>query len=236
MAHARLLGVDVSGPAQGTVTVTVRQALPTVSADYTTTYTVLGTGAVRVDGHFVPHGDSLPMMFRFGMKLVVPAAYSRIDWYGRGPQESYWDRGTAALVGRFAGTVSQQLFPYVRPQETGNKVDVRWLALTDQRGRGLLLIGDSLLSVSALHHQMQDLDPGLEKRQTHAAELVERPEVYVNVDYRQMGVGGINSWGALPLPQYTLPYAEYRYRYWMQGFTSDDGGLDRLAHTHGGNP
>jgi beta-galactosidase len=229
MDHARLLGVDVSGPAEGRVTVTVRQSLPTVQADYTTTYTVLGSGAVRVEGHFVPRGDSLPMMFRFGMKLVLPAAYSRIEWYGRGPEESYWDRKTAALVGRYAGTVSEQLFPYVRPQETGNKVDVRWLALTDQRGRGLLFVADSLLSMSALHYTMQDLDPGLEKRQTHAGELVERPEVYVNVDDRQMGVGGIDSWGALPLPQYTLPYAEYRYRYWMRGFTPEDGPADRLA-------
>jgi beta-galactosidase len=236
MEHARLLGVDVSGPADGKVTVTVRQALPTVSADYTTTYTVLGSGAVRVDGHFLPHGDSLPMMFRFGMKLVLPAAYSRIEWYGRGPQESYWDRKTAALVGQYAGTVSEQLFPYSRPQETGNKVDVRWLALTDQRGRGLLFIADSLLSMSALHYTMQDLDPGLEKRQTHPAELVERPLVYVSADYRQMGVGGINSWGALPLPRYTLPYAEYRYRYWIQGFTPEDGAAGRLARTGGRNP
>ena len=225
--HAQLQKVDVSGPAGGKVTVTVQSRLPTVSADYTTTYTVLGSGEVIVDGHFVPHGDSLPMMFRFGMTLVAPAAFSDLTWYGRGPFESYWDRSTAALVGRYRGTVSQQLFPYVRPQETGNKVDVRWLALMDSSGAGLLFVGDSLLSISALHFTQADLDPGLEKRQTHSAELVERPEVYVNVDYRQMGVGGTDSWGALPLPKYTLPYGEYRYRFRMRGYTREDGPLGR---------
>jgi beta-galactosidase len=227
--HAQIRGVDVSEPADGRVTVTVRSRLPTVSADYATVYTVYGSGDVVVDNHFLPGRDSLPQMFRFGMQMVVPAAFSRVTWYGRGPMESYWDRNTAALVGRYAGTVSGQLFPYVRPQETGNKTDVRWLALTDPSGAGLLFVGDSLLSVSALHFTMQDLDPGLEKRQTHAAELVERPEVYLNVDDRQMGVGGINSWGALPLPQYSLPYGEYRYRFRMRGFTPDDGAPEKLA-------
>ncbi len=227
--HAQLLGLDVSGPADGRVRVTVRSRLPTVSADYTTVYTILGSGDVVVDDHFVPHGDSLPEMFRFGMQLVVPAAFANVEWYGRGPRESYWDRQTAALVGRYGGTVSAQFFPYVRPQETGNKTDVRWLALTDKDGAGLLFVGDSLLSMSVLHYTMQDLDPGLEKGQTHAAELVERPEVYVNVDYRQMGVGGINSWGALPLPQYSLPYGEYRYRFRMRGYTAEDRAPDQLA-------
>ncbi len=128
-------------------------------------------------------------------------------------------------MGRYSGTVSQQLFPYVRPQETGNKVDVRWLALTDSSGAGLLFLGDSLLSISALHFTQGDLDPGLEKGQTHSGELVERPEVYVNVDYRQMGVGGTDSWGALPLPQYRLPYGEYRYRFRLRGYTPEEGPL-----------
>jgi beta-galactosidase len=232
--HARLLGVDVSGPARGSVTVTVRSQLPTVSADYTTVYTVLGSGDVIVDDHLVPHGDSLPEMFRFGMTLVVPHAYSHVAWYGRGPFESYWDRKTAALVGHYAGTVSEQYFPYVRPQESGNKTDVRWLALTDGRGTGLLFAGDSLLSMSALHYTMADLDPGLEKRQTHSDELVERPDVYVNVDQRQMGVGGTDSWGTPALPQYSLPYGEYHYRFRLRGFTPADGRPDRLAHVRFG--
>jgi beta-galactosidase len=226
---ARLQDVAVAGPAHGVVTVTVQSTLPTVSADYTTVYTVLGSGDVIVDDHFVPHGDSVPEMFRFGMKLVVPAPFSSVEWYGRGPQESYWDRKTAALVGRYRGTVSQQFFPYVRPQETGNKTDVRWLALSDSSGTGLLFVGDSLLSMSVLHYAITDLDPGLEKGQTHSSQLVERPEVYVNVDEQQMGVGGTNSWGIAALPQYSLPYREYHYRFRMRGFAAADGEPDRLA-------
>jgi beta-galactosidase len=226
---AVLESVDAAGPTGGAVTVTVRSRLPTVQADYTTVYTVLGSGDVIVDDHFVPHGDSVPEMFRFGMKLVVPAPYSFIEWYGRGPQESYWDRKTAAFVGRYRGTVSEQYFPYIRPQESGNKTDVRWLALRDSSGTGLLFVGDSLLSMSALHYTIADLDPGLEKGQTHSGQLVERPEVYVNVDERQMGVGGTDSWGTPALPQYSLPYREYRYRFRMRGVSASDGDVDRLA-------
>ncbi|MEJ2679529.1 MAG: DUF4981 domain-containing protein, partial [Gemmatimonadota bacterium] len=230
-AHAEMRRFEVKGPSDGRVTVTVESTLPTVFADYTTTYTILGSGDVIVDDHFVPHpgADSLPEMFRFGMKMVVPHAYSNVAWYGRGPFESYWDRKTAALVGRYAGTVSQQYYPYVRPQETGNKTDVRWLSLTDDDGAGLLFVGDSLLSVSALHYRISDLDPGPEKAQRHSGDLTERPEVYVNVDDRQMGVGGINSWGALPLPRYSLPYGEYHYRFRLRGFTAADGTPDALA-------
>jgi beta-galactosidase len=230
-AHAQLREFSVSGPSDGKVRVTVRSTLPTVSADYTTVYSVLGSGDVVVDDHFSPYDHALPEMFRFGMSLVVPAPFSYIDWYGRGPQESYWDRKDAALVGRYGGTVSEQLFPYVRPQETGNKTDVRWLALTDGRGTGLLFVGDSLLSMSALHYAIEDLDPGLEKGQTHSRQLVERREVYVNVDYRQMGVGGTDSWGTPALPQYSLPYGEYHYRFRIRGITAQDGPVDQIAKT-----
>ncbi len=230
VAHGVLQGVDVRGPSDGRVTVTIHMLLPTVSARYTTMYTVLGSGDVIVENRFEPLGqNSIPNMFRFGMTLVAPPELSRVEWYGRGPGESYWDRNGAALVGRYAGTVSEQYFPYVRPQESGNKTDIRWLALTDGRGTGLLFVGDTLLSMSALHYSMADLDPGLEKTQTHSAELVARPEVYVNVDHRQMGVGGIDSWGALPLAKYSLPYAPYRYRFRMRGFTTADGSPEALA-------
>ncbi|MEJ2215154.1 MAG: glycoside hydrolase family 2 TIM barrel-domain containing protein [Gemmatimonadota bacterium] len=231
--HARLRRFDVSGPSDGKVTVTVESELPTVFARYTTVYTVLGSGDVVVDDHFVPEPagrpDSVPEMFRFGMKLVVPHAYSNVTWYGRGPFESYWDRKTAALVGRYRSTVSEQYFPYVRPQESGNRTDIRWLALTNDDGAGMLFVGDSLLSMSALHYRISDLDPGIEKAQRHSGDLAERPEVYVNVDDRQMGVGGINSWGAVPLPKYSLPYGEYHYRFRMRGITAADGSPDVLA-------
>jgi beta-galactosidase len=184
---------------------------------------------VIVDDHFVPHGDSLPEMFRFGMKLVVPHAYSHVAWYGRGPFESYWDRKTAALVGHYEGSVRDQYYPYVRPQESGNRTDVRWLALTDRNGSGLLFVGDSLLSMSALHYTIGDLDPGIEKGQTHSGQLRPRAAVYVNVDYRQMGVGGMNSWGIPALPKYWLRYGEYHYRFRMRGFDASDGSPDALA-------
>jgi len=211
------------------VTVTVRGELRTVGAWHTVTYRVFATGEVIVESHIVPGRDSMPRMPRFGMRFVVPGAFNNVAWYGRGPHESYWDRQVGAPVGRYAGTVAEQFHPYVRPQETGNKTDVRWMALTDREGRGLLVVGMPLLSLSALHFAIEDLDPGPVKLQRHAGDLTPRPDVYVNVDYKQMGVGGINSWGPTALPEYSLPYREYRYRFLIRGMVRGDGPPEELS-------
>jgi beta-galactosidase len=189
----------------------------------------MSTGDVVVESHFEPQRDSMPQMPRFGMKVTIPGEYEHVAWYGRGPHESYWDRKAGAPVGRYDGTVSDQFFPYIRPQETGNKTDVRWMALTDSSGPGLLIVGMPLLSVSALHFAIDDLDPGPVKRQRHAGDLTPRDDIYLNIDHKQMGVGGINSWGPTALPKYSLPYEEYSYRFLLRGFVPSDGTPDALA-------
>lgn len=103
--------------------------LTDVHSVYTTFYSVYGNGAIYIENRFVPGQEKLPELPRFGMAMMLPAAFDSVQWYGRGPQESYWERKTAAPVGLYAGTVWQQFHPYVRPQETGNKTDVRWIAL-----------------------------------------------------------------------------------------------------------
>ena len=100
-----------------------------------------------------------------------------------------------------------------RPQENGNKTDVRWVTLTDQTGHGLKFTGSPLLSISALHFSIDDLDPGETKKNIHPPDLDPRPEIYLNLDYRQMGVGGDNSWGALPHDEYRLFPKEYSYTF-----------------------
>jgi beta-galactosidase len=119
--------------------------------------------------------------------------------------------------------------PYVRPQENGNRTEVRWMALTDENGTGLLVIGDSLLSMSALHYTIDDLDPGAEKAGRHAGELEERDLVSLNIDQRQMGVGGINSWGPTALPRYSIYYAPYRYSFRLRPITAADGSAAERA-------
>jgi beta-galactosidase len=193
------------------------------SARYDLTYTVLGSGEVVVEGHMTPGSGDLPMLPRFGMRMELPGSFRHLQWLGHGPHETYQDREAGARVGLFGGLVSEQFHPYVRPQETGNKTGIRWLALRDDEGAGLLVVGDTLLSASALNFLQEDLDDGPQKSQRHSPELRPRDLVALNVDYRQMGVAGINSWGAVALPPYQLPYGEYRVRFTLRPFGPGEG-------------
>jgi beta-galactosidase len=132
-------------------------------------------------------------------------------------------------VGLFGGPVSEQYHPYVRPQESGNKTDIRWLSLRNDGGVGLLVVGEPLLSGSALHHTQEDLDDGPEKDQRHSGELKERELVALNIDYKQMGVGGITSWGPTALPDYSLPYSAYSYSFTLKPYSTSDGRPWELA-------
>ena len=118
-----------------------------VIANYNSEYRILGSGEVIVTDNFKMMRDSLPEIIRFGMNLEMPREFDQISWLGRGPHESYADRYTSALVGLYSGAVADQYFPYVRPQENGNKVDVRWMAISNKNGLGLEFIGMPLLSV-----------------------------------------------------------------------------------------
>jgi beta-galactosidase len=214
------------------VRIRTRSRLEAGRASYSTLYTILGDGSVIVDNRFEPGDEGLPRMPRFGMQMTLPKAFSNLQWYGRGPHESYWDRKSGAPVGLYEGTVADQFHPYVRPQETGNKTDVRWVALSNGQGTGLLIIGMPLLSVSALHFTIDDLDPGEQKAQRHAGDLEERDLVSLNIDYKQMGVGGINSWGPTALPRYSLYYQEYHYSFTLRPFSQEDGPPAALAKQH----
>ena len=157
------------------------------------------------------------MLPKVGNQLIVLKEFDNLKWYGRGPFETYWDRKNAGSVGLYAGKVREQYHPYVRPQESGNKTDVRWASLSNATGKGLTIVSDDvLLNINALPFAISDLDPAADKAQYHSGELVERDEIYLHVDLQQMGVGGINSWGELPLSTYQLPYKNYSYSYWIK--------------------
>ena len=146
-----------------------------------------------------------------------------MTWYGRGPHESYWDRKSGARVGRYEGAVLDQYHPYIRPQENGNKTDVRWVALTNDLGVGLLVVGMPVLGgASAYPFLNEDFDPGDAKQQRHTTDVVPRDLVTLNVDFGQMGVGGDTSWGARTHPEYTLPAQEYRFRFRLRPFSRTD--------------
>ncbi len=194
-----------------------------VIANYNSIYTVLGNGEVIVNNGFKMMRDSLPEIVRFGVNLVMPREFDQISWLGRGPHESYADRFTSALVGLYSGAVADQYFPYVRPQENGNKVDVRWMSITNKDGLGMEFIGMPLISASAHHQIMEDFESpdrtdgrgklGLKMIRRHISDVQPRDLTSVNIDYKQQGVGGDDSWGAWTHDEYRLKGKVYNYTF-----------------------
>jgi beta-galactosidase len=209
-------------------------------ARYDRYYTILGNGDVIVEAFLSAAGGEHPRMPRFGMRMELPRELDHIMWFGRGPHESHWDRKAGTPVMTYEGLVSDQYHPYVRPQESGNKTDVRWMTFRPESGGvGLMVIagggeGETMgeypyLSMGALHYTQEDLDDGPQKGQRHSGQLTPRDLVAVNVDLRQMGVGGITSWGPTALPKYSLPYEDYRYSFILRPMAEDENNPAELA-------
>jgi beta-galactosidase len=217
-ADRKVTGVSVK-PGRA-VTVTVSGTLPTsVASTYTTTYTVFGNGEIKVDHTVHPGSADLPYLPEVGAILFVPGEFDRLDYYGRGPEENHWDRNTGSDVGVYSSTVAEQWTGYIRPQENGNKTDVRWVALTDKRGAGLLATGEPLLEFTASHHTPEDLSSGA----LHDYQLTPRAEVVLRLNHRQMGVGGDDSWGAQTHDEYKLfANRDYHYTYRLRPLPSRD--------------
>jgi beta-galactosidase len=193
------------------------QLLPKVNAQWETLYAVYGSGDIEIKANFRPGKTDLPKLVRLGMQMTLPGGFEQITWLGPGPQESYSDRRDAR-VGVYRGTVEQQFFAdYTEPGETGNKVDARWAALTNNKGISLLAIGQPLLSVSALRYGTEDLNAG-----KHAFELPRRDYITLNLDLRQQGVGGDNSWGAWPHEEFLIPCHEYSYGFRLRPFSATE--------------
>lgn len=196
------------------VRVEVDTSLPQLGSRLHTIYDVHADGTVRIWHSFTPGAATLPELPRFGLSMTLPARLSQMRWLGRGPQESYADRKSGAPIGLYEGTVADQHHPYVRPQETGNKTDVRWLELIDGSGFGLRVEGEQPLSVSAWPYALADIE-NASGDQRHSTDVVVRDFITLNVDLRQMGVGGDNSWGARPRPGYLIAPAPMAYGFWL---------------------
>ncbi|MFK0120176.1 glycoside hydrolase family 2 TIM barrel-domain containing protein [Streptomyces sp. NPDC090994] len=207
----RTLGADRA------VEIKVSGTLPTtVESSYTTTYTVFGNGEIKVDHTLHPGAANLPYIPEVGSLLFLPRRLDRLHWYGRGPEENHWDRNTGTDVGLYSGTVAEQWSGYIRPQENGNKTDVRWVALTDRRGAGLLASGEPLLEVNASRFTPEDLSTGVR----HDYQLTPRDAVVLRLNHRQMGVGGDNSWGAHTHDEFKLfADRDYSYTYRLRPIT-----------------
>ncbi|MBP8910669.1 MAG: DUF4981 domain-containing protein [Phycisphaerae bacterium] len=173
---------------------------------HTAAFTVFGNGSIDVTNQVEPYGD-LSNLPKLGVSMVLPKGLDTLTWLGRGPHESYVDRKRSADVGLHRGTVAQQYERYVRPQENGNKTDVRWATLTDAKKRGLLVVTDGTYSIAAHHNTAIDYDEA-----RHVDKVVPRDEVYLCIDAAHMGLGGA-SCGPRPMNQYILTASPTRFRY-----------------------
>ncbi|MCB0572411.1 MAG: DUF4981 domain-containing protein [Phaeodactylibacter sp.] len=205
--------VNTTQKKSGEVEVAVLWKLLEGDVILTANYTIQPDGAVTVKMDMDAVFGNYPMLPRFGLNLRMPDGYGQAEWYGKGPYESYWDRQYGARLGKYSLPVSDMAFPYIRPQETGNRAGVRWFRVTNDSGAGIEVEAPAPFNFSALHYLDEDLDPGEKKAQRHAAELVERNITSVDIDLQQMGLGCIDSWGAWPLPQYRLPYKDYTFEF-----------------------
>jgi beta-galactosidase/beta-glucuronidase len=193
------------------------------------TYTVYGSGDIDVDLFIVPEG-MLPPLPRVGMQMCLPGAYDTFTWYGRGPHETYVDRQEGARVGVYSGSVDDQYVPYVMPQENGNKTEVRWVALTDASGIGLLAVGARCLNASAHHYTTGDLTQA-----KHTYELERRDDITLNLDYAQSGLGS-EACGPGTLEVYLLQPQEFRYTLRLRPIGPDDASPMALSKQVFGRP
>jgi beta-galactosidase len=167
--------------------------------------TIYGDGRLVLESVVKPV-EGLPPLPRLGLWFGLPAGFEEIQWYGRGPHESYADRKEGARMGLYRGTVDEQYVPYIMPQENGNKTDVRWVALRNRQGEGLLVVGEKPLNISAHHYTAQDFTLA-----QHTHELKRRAEINLNLDHAHAGLGSA-SVGPETLPQYQVPAQEYYFR------------------------
>ncbi|XLS29651.1 glycoside hydrolase family 2 TIM barrel-domain containing protein [Flavobacteriaceae bacterium M23B6Z8] len=189
--------------------------LPEAKASILLTYTIFPDGSIKVENKFeVPEGHTLPMLPRYGMEVETAKELDRFTWLGMGPHENYLDRALGADVGLYNESVANDYYPYIRPQESSNKTEVRWFSLTDGKKQGFQVSGISgNLSVSARPYDTKMIDNAL-----HTYDLKATDGNTLNIDLRQMGVGGDDSWSkaALPHEEFRVPAQDYSYSFYLK--------------------
>lgn len=161
----------------------------------------------------------MPELPRFGMRMQIQGSYDNLSYYGRGPWENYIDRNYASEIGIYEDNVANQFYPYMRPQESGNKTDVRWLKLVNKAGEGIEISGMPLqpIAFSATHYAVEELDPGMTKKQLHPHQIKKSNDIHLHIDLAQRGAAGDDSWGSLPYNPYRLLAKKYTYSYTIKG-------------------
>ena len=201
------LAIDKKTSNKSQVTVVARYDMPEVHARLTLSYEI-HSGGVMCITQGIAFDDSyteLPELLRFGMVMELPYEIEHSEFYGRGPVENYADRRYSQRLGIYHQTADEQFYPYIRPQETGTKGDIRWWRQTNDGAAGLMITADKPFYASALHYDIDILDEGDQKHQRHPSQLPKSEFTVLTLDSEHCGVGGIDSWGARPLEQYRIP-------------------------------
>lgn len=190
-------------------------------------YTVTGDQNLDVRTKFIPAHDTLPLIPRMGVTLALNESFDQMQWFGRGPHENYQDRKQSSFVGLYKGNVKDQFFGYDRPQETGNKSDVRWVALTNKSGNGLMASSDKLIETSVFMFPYEELsEVDAKKHQRHISDIEPKDMVSWNIDYKQMGLGGDTSWGAYPHEPYLIHPRQMIYSFSIKPVFGDQNTAD----------
>ena len=200
-ADRKVKNFEAKPVSDGVFMISVEAALSLANSTYRTRYLVRTDGSVTVSAQYEPGTGEIPLLPKFGMTTLLSADLDNVVWYGRGPQETYWDRKTGGEIGIYEAVVEELIHPYCRAQDNANRSDVRWVTLTDDDGQGLrITAGKELINFAVWPYTVADLE-----RATHDYQLPRRDTLTLNVDLQLHGVGGDNSWGARTHPQYTLP-------------------------------
>ncbi|GHT71519.1 beta-galactosidase [Bacteroidia bacterium] len=209
-----LLNIDVKNKTAEGQEIVVQYRLKYVDIPYRISYFIYNDGSVKVNGSMDLTGKNMPDLPRFGMKMEIPAEFDNVEYYGRGPWENYSDRNRSAFVGKYSCKAGELKYDYMRPQENGYRTDVRWVSFSGENNIGIRFDGiEGPVCFNARYNYDEDMDPGFTKKQQHPIDVDKRDILAVNIDWKQMGVGGDNSWGARPLPQYRLTDDKFTYSY-----------------------
>jgi len=209
--NAELISWNYSGLKENKITVKAIYNLAEVYSKLELRYQINSDGELSIEESLhIDKNKEVPMLPKFGIQLIMPKTFNMLSYYGRGPHENYSDRNYSSQVGIYKQSVSEQYFPYIRPQETGNKTGIRWCELSNNKME-LKVESNSLFYTTALHFLSEDLDDGIKKNQRNAGDIKERDLTSFQIDANQMGLGSINSWGALPVEKYRLLEKDYSF-------------------------
>ncbi len=216
-AYSILDTLIVNKDAEGNYILETMHRLPSVDAIYITRYHIQKDGSITITASLKAGKKIMPELPRFGMRVILNSEFDQASWFGRGPFDNYWDRNYAADIDIYKMPVDSMFHPYARAQESGYRTDVRWISLTNKQHIGLVAEGDSLISSGVLHFDMTKLDfDRTATENNHGGSMTNEDLIWWNIDYKQMGVGGDNSWGAKTHLEYTLPYQDYQYNFTLK--------------------